>query len=138
MEKENLPAPLQNQEEWQTDTFRASMILKLDTAIKESRCPITMTAHELEMQLFAKSNSQTEYLTFIGRLLMHIHKLAEEEVKRQQHQQQQQPQVVNDGDTMGGGIRTSSNVIIQEGGNPNVAVVNQIQNNNKSNQQQQG
>ena len=124
MEEENQPAPVPNQEEWQTDTFRASMIVKLDAAIKESRCQTAFSAHELEMQLFSKSNSQVEYLTAFGRLLMHI--------------QQQQPQAVNDGDMMGGAMRTSSNVIRQEGGNPNNAVVNQIQNNNKSNQQQQG
>ena len=90
MEKENHPAPAPGpvQEEWWSDAFRASMIRKLATAIKESRCPTVINANELEMKLSKKANSQQKYLNVVAKLILHIQKIKPPaEVNRQQQQQ---------------------------------------------------
>ena len=56
--------------QWQTEVFRSSIIRKLDEAVRKLVSP-------KERQVFQRTDSKEEYLSFVARLILYIRQQAD-------------------------------------------------------------
>lgn len=60
---------------WKTQSFRQSVIAKIDEAIQMSGMPTTKNSIEMENHVFQKAKSKEEYLGFVARLILHVREM---------------------------------------------------------------
>jgi len=58
--------------EWKSEAFRASLVRKLEEAVRESGIQNQKSARDLENQVFQRSNSKEDYLGYVAKLILHI------------------------------------------------------------------
>ena len=59
--------------QWQTEVFRSSIIRKLVQALS----PTEINAVDLERQVFQRTDSKEEYLSFVARLILYVRQQAD-------------------------------------------------------------
>ena len=62
----------QQDNQWQTEAFRHSLVRKLEEAIRDSGNSTDRNAVELERQVFSRANTKEEYLGYVARLILHV------------------------------------------------------------------
>ncbi|XP_057327713.1 mediator of RNA polymerase II transcription subunit 15-like [Microplitis mediator] len=60
---------------WRTQTFRQSVITKIDEAIQKSGMPTAKNSIEMENHVFQKAKTKEEYLGFVARLILHVREM---------------------------------------------------------------
>ncbi|XP_076654204.1 mediator of RNA polymerase II transcription subunit 15-like [Halictus rubicundus] len=60
---------------WRTQSFRQSVIAKIDEAVQMSGMPITRNSIDMENHVFQKAKTKEEYLGFVARLILHVREL---------------------------------------------------------------
>ncbi|PNF30136.1 hypothetical protein B7P43_G01265 [Cryptotermes secundus] len=60
---------------WRTATFRQSVVVKIDEAIRTSGMPTSKNSMEMENHVFQKAKSKEEYLGFVARLILHVREM---------------------------------------------------------------
>ncbi|XP_070159334.1 mediator of RNA polymerase II transcription subunit 15-like [Polyergus mexicanus] len=60
---------------WKTQSFRQSVIAKIDEAIQVSGMPTSKNSIEMENHVFQKAKSKEEYLGFVARLILHVREM---------------------------------------------------------------
>ena len=63
--------------QWQTDVFRSSIIRKLEEAVRNLSSPPEISAKDLERQVFRRTNSKEDYLSFVARLILYVRQQAD-------------------------------------------------------------
>ena len=63
--------------QWQTEVFRSSIIRKLDEAVRKLVSPTEINAADLERQVFQRTDSKEEYLSFVARLILYVRQQAD-------------------------------------------------------------
>ena len=63
--------------QWQTEVFRSSIIRKLDEAVRKLVSPTEINAVNLERQVFQRTDSKEEYLSFVARLILYVRQQAD-------------------------------------------------------------
>ena len=63
--------------QWQTEVFRSSIIRKLDEAVRKLVSPTETNAVDLERQVFQRTDSKEEYLSFVARLILYVRQQAD-------------------------------------------------------------
>ena len=71
----------QEDNQWQTEAFRHSLVWKLQELIRDSGASIEKNAVELEREVFSRANTKEEYLGYMARLIFHINGLDNEVMK---------------------------------------------------------
>ncbi|KAJ8935254.1 hypothetical protein NQ314_012912, partial [Rhamnusium bicolor] len=61
---------------WRTNTFRQSVVAKIDEAIRQSGMNTSRNSIEMENHVFQKAKSKEEYLGFVARLILHVRELS--------------------------------------------------------------
>ncbi|XP_029049565.1 mediator of RNA polymerase II transcription subunit 15-like [Osmia bicornis bicornis] len=61
---------------WRTQSFRQSVIAKIDEAVQMSGMPIAKNSIEMENHVFQKAKTKEEYLAFVARLILHVRELS--------------------------------------------------------------
>ena len=75
--------PQQQQDnQWQTEAFRHSLVRKLEEAIRDSGNSTDRNAVDLERQVFSRANTKEEYLGYVARLILHVRQQGEREKAR--------------------------------------------------------
>jgi len=69
-----IPPPIITMDEWRTEAFRASMVQKLDEAIKQSGWLGGKDPKMMEQHIFMRSNSKESYLNYVARFLLMVSK----------------------------------------------------------------
>ncbi|KAK1133593.1 hypothetical protein K0M31_011395 [Melipona bicolor] len=60
---------------WRTQSFRQSVIAKIDEAVQMSGMPTAKNSIEMENHVFQKAKTKEEYLGFVARLILHVREL---------------------------------------------------------------
>ncbi|XP_034194736.1 mediator of RNA polymerase II transcription subunit 15-like [Osmia lignaria lignaria] len=60
---------------WRTQSFRQSVIAKIDEAVQMSGVPTAKNSIEMENHVFQKAKTKEEYLGFVARLILHVREL---------------------------------------------------------------
>ncbi|XP_071856620.1 mediator complex subunit 15 [Bombus fervidus] len=60
---------------WRTQSFRQSVIAKIDEAVQISGMPTAKNSVEMENHVFQKAKTKEEYLGFVARLILHVREL---------------------------------------------------------------
>ncbi|CAL7946877.1 unnamed protein product [Xylocopa violacea] len=60
---------------WRTQSFRQSVIAKIDEAVQISGMPTTKNSVDMENHVFQKAKTKEEYLGFVARLILHVREL---------------------------------------------------------------
>ena len=63
--------------QWQSEVFRSSIIRKLDEAVRKLVSPTEINAADLERQVFQRTDSKEEYLSFVARLILYVRQQAD-------------------------------------------------------------
>ncbi|EZA59794.1 hypothetical protein DMN91_008406 [Ooceraea biroi] len=65
----------QDDSSWKTQSFRQSVVAKIDEAVQVCRMPTTRSGIEMENHVFRKAKSKEEYLGFVARLILHVREM---------------------------------------------------------------
>ncbi|XP_076183362.1 mediator complex subunit 15 [Ptiloglossa arizonensis] len=60
---------------WKTQSFRQSVIAKIDEVVQMSGMPTTRNSIDMENHVFQKAKTKEEYLGFVARLILHVREL---------------------------------------------------------------
>ncbi|KAK2584971.1 hypothetical protein KPH14_002559 [Odynerus spinipes] len=60
---------------WRTQSFRQSVVAKIDEAVQTSGMPTSKNSIEMESHVFQKAKSKEEYLGFVARLILHVREM---------------------------------------------------------------
>ncbi|XP_034934452.1 mediator of RNA polymerase II transcription subunit 15 [Chelonus insularis] len=60
---------------WRTQTFRQSVIAKIDEAIQQCGTTPAKNSIDMENHVFLKAKSKEEYLSFVARLILHVREM---------------------------------------------------------------
>lgn len=60
---------------WRTQSFRHSVVAKIDEAVQMSGMPTAKNSAEMENHVFQKAKSKEEYLGFVARLILHVREM---------------------------------------------------------------
>ncbi|KAG8042662.1 hypothetical protein G9C98_005296 [Cotesia typhae] len=60
---------------WRTQTFRQSVVAKIEEAVQKSGMSPAKNSIEMENHVFQKAKTKEEYLAFIARLILHVREM---------------------------------------------------------------
>ncbi|XP_066597395.1 mediator of RNA polymerase II transcription subunit 15-like isoform X2 [Prorops nasuta] len=61
---------------WRTQSFRQSVVSKIEEAIQISGMPASKNSIEMENHVFQKAKTREEYLGFVARLILHVREMS--------------------------------------------------------------
>lgn len=62
-------------EEWRTQSFRQSVIARIDEAIRQYGMNTSRNSIEMENHVYMKAKTREEYLGFVARLILHVREM---------------------------------------------------------------
>ncbi|KAH0954111.1 hypothetical protein HN011_011162 [Eciton burchellii] len=65
---------------WKTQSFRQSVVAKIDEAVQISGMPTSRNGTEMESHVFRKAKNKEEYLGFVARLILHVREMKKDAV----------------------------------------------------------